>query len=344
MLTRLCAVLAIQILVVPAAVSSGSEAGPAPRPPAFTVVPLGVAGGAVDGNLSAYLVGAAGADTYACLDAGTVLGGLQKAVEAGAFPAQPSAAASSLATAAAILRDQVKAYLISHAHFDHTMGLVIVSPDDSRKPIMALPATVDALRDHVFNHVVWSNFADEGALPHLGRYHYVRLVPGQPAPIPGTGLEVRAMPLSHGGPTGSSAFLVSHAGQHLVYFGDVGPDQLAGDDRLDTVWRLLAPLVRAGSLRGLLLECSWPDPRDPAQLYGHLTPSWFLAELGRLAALVDPAAPATALAGLRVVVTHVKPSLAPGEPADVVVRRQLDDGNQLGLDLVVARQGARLDL
>nr|WP_295931259.1 hypothetical protein [uncultured Dyadobacter sp.] len=51
----------------------------APAQEGFKVVPLGVKGGTMDGNLSAYMLAPAGSDAYVCLDAGTVSNGIEKA-------------------------------------------------------------------------------------------------------------------------------------------------------------------------------------------------------------------------------------------------------------------------
>ena len=65
----------------------GASAQLRPGPPAFTVVPLGVKGGLAEGNLSAYLVAAAGRTDFICLDAGSLRPGVEKAVAAGGLAA-----------------------------------------------------------------------------------------------------------------------------------------------------------------------------------------------------------------------------------------------------------------
>ncbi|PON13099.1 hypothetical protein C2W62_36150 [Candidatus Entotheonella serta] len=77
---------------------------------------------------------------------------------------------------------------------------------------------------------------------------------------------------------------------------------------MQIVWNRVAPLVRSGKLRGLFLEVSYPDGRPDRLLHGHLTPAWAMQELQRLASLVDPAQPEAALSGLKVIITHIKPS------------------------------------
>ncbi len=102
-------------------------------------------------------------------------------------------------------------------------------------------------------------------------------------------------------------------------------------------------MVRDGRLRGIMLESSYPDGREPGQLFGHLTPEWLMKELHRLAVLVDPQQPQKALAGLKVAVTHIKPSLEKGESPRQLVQEQLRQRNDLGVEFVFPEQGQRLD-
>jgi 3',5'-cyclic-nucleotide phosphodiesterase len=237
--------------------------------------------------------------------------------------------------------------LLSHAHLDHLLGLVIASPDDGPKPIYALAETLDILRDHVFNGRLWANFGSEGAEPRLGKYSYVRLRPGEETPLLPTAMTAEAHPLCHARQDGSSAFLLRHGDAYVLYLGDTGPDRVEGCDRLASLWRRIAPLVRESRLRALLIEVSYPDPRPEAQLFGHLTPKWLLAELTRLAEAVRPGHPRGALSGLDVLVTHVKPSLAAGTDPRDTIRGQLREGERearLGAHFVMPADGDRLTL
>ena len=154
---------------------------------------------------------------------------------------------------------------------------------------------------------------------------------------------MEAFTLSHSNHYPSSAFLVRSGEEYLLYCGDTGPDEVEGSDGLEKVWAAAAPLIREGRLRGILLECSYPDGRSPAQLFGHLTPEWQMKELHRLAAAVDPAQPERALNGLKVAVTHIKPSLEKGKQPRQLVEEQLRQRNDLGLQFLFPEQGQRLD-
>lgn len=336
--------LASFLLLAVAQVAGACAAPTAPgRLPAahFVAIALGAGGGPGQDDLSAYLLAPAGSSDYVALDAGTLLAGIRKAWHAGSFGGLRPPADATLVPEGWILRERVKAYLISHGHLDHVAGLVVDSPEDTSKEILALPSTIEVIRDHLFNRRAWPNFGDEGE-GALNKYRYVRLQPGRAQPITGTGMTVEPLVLSHGG-VASTAFLIGAGAAAAVYFGDTGPDAVEGGDRLGAAWTRLAPLVRSGALRGIFIEVSYPDGRPDDRLFGHLTPLWLMRELRRLAEMVDPGDPARALRRLSVLVTHVKPALDAGPGTRERIARQLAERNDLGVRLVVVEQGQRIE-
>lgn len=333
-----CSVAALLLALLVAVSASAAEK------PAFDVVVLGDAGGLAEDDLTSFLVFPAGGDAGVALDAGTLHAGIRTALAKGAFASLPLDAGGALTPEGQVLQKHVRAYLVSHAHLDHIAGLVLNSTDDTPKPILALPPTLDVLRQHVFNWQLWPNFTTEGAAPALSRYTLVPLTGGEPRDVPGTSFRVTAFPLSHGGTAESTAFLVETGGRSLLYLGDTGPDAVEGEGKLRALWTRVAPLVREKKLRGIFVEASYPSDRPDQKLYGHLTPRWVNAELGVLASLVDAADPASALRGLPVVITHVKPSLTRGDGPRERIARELRDANPYGVRFVLATQGEKIEL
>jgi cAMP phosphodiesterase len=298
----------------------------------FTVVPLGVRGGLDESNLSAYMLAPAGSNDYICLDAGTLYSGIREAIDSGVFPGSISD----------VLKNNIKAYFISHPHLDHVAGLVINSPDDGPKTIYGLPACLDVLKDKYFTWESWANFGDEGEKPLLKKYHYAAMTPGIETAIAHTALSVKAFPLSHGNPYQSTAFLVRSPGglakkadAFLLYLGDTGADTLEKSDKLRLLWTEVSPLIKSKQLKAIFIEVSFPDEQPDKQLFGHLTPKWLMTEMKDLEQLSGPGT----LRNFPIVIIHRKPPV----DKESAIRRELESSNSLGLRLVFPEQAKRIE-
>lgn len=307
---------------------------------AFDVVALGVNGGVEEGNLTSYLVRSDDQKLYLGLDAGSVMPGIRKALEKGSFPQVTAENAAPLTPQGAVFRNLIGGYFISHGHLDHLAGLIIGSPEDSKKPIYGTADTIGTLRQHYFNGRVWPNFTDSGSGLRIGTYRLNLQRPEQRFSLGLTGLDGNIYPLSHGG-TSSSMILVSRNNQSFAFFGDTGPDEVEKSKNLDTVWRVLGSEIKAKRLKGLIIETSYPDDVPDSKLYGHLTPHWLLKEL---ASLQQHAGGAGSLKDLTVIISHVKPSLKAGADPEKEIMAQLEKGNNLGVKFVRMQQGDRLEL
>ncbi|WP_122095868.1 MBL fold metallo-hydrolase [Rahnella sp. Larv3_ips] len=307
---------------------------------AFDVVALGVNGGVEEGNLTSYLVRSDDQKLYLGLDAGSVMPGIRKALEKGSFPQVTAENAAPLTPQGAVFRNLIGGYFISHGHLDHLAGLIIGSPEDSKKPIYGTADTIGTLRQHYFNGRVWPNFTDSGSGLRIGTYRLNLQRPEQRFSLGLTGLDGNIYPLSHGG-TSSSMILVSRNNQSFAFFGDTGPDEVEKSKNLDTVWRVLGSEIKAKRLKGLIIETSYPDDVPDSKLYGHLTPHWLLKEL---ASLQQYAGGDGSLKDLTVIISHVKPSLKAGADPEKEIMAQLEKGNNLGVKFVRMQQGDRLEL
>src|SRR6202012_1136330 len=125
----------------------------------------------------------------------------------------------------------------------------------------------------------------EGEKPMLNKYHYVPMEPGREMAIDRTPLSVTAFSLSHGAPYESTAFLVRSGDAWMLYLGDTGADSVEHSDKLHLLWQAVAPLLRAGKLKALFIETSFPSRQPDRSLFGHLTPRWLTAEMKDLEGL-----------------------------------------------------------
>lgn len=157
-------------------------------------------------------------------------------LERGAFAGLPFPHECARANALHVVREHVSTYLITHPHLDHVSGFVINTAafhNTSRpKRLAALPFTVNAIKAHIFNNIVWPNLTDEDG--GVGLVTFQRLQEGGNIALgEGSGrgyievcdgLGVRGFKVSHGhcmqGPghvhQGSNATLPETPGIHRV--------------------------------------------------------------------------------------------------------------------------------
>lgn len=117
---------------------------------------------------------------------------------------------SAGANAAFILQHLIPTYLISHPHLDHVSGFAVNTASfqfsSGAKRLAALPSTIDAIKTHIFNDVVWPNMSDED--DGIGFVSYMRLVEGGNSQFGDAqargyievceGLQVKCWSVSHG--------------------------------------------------------------------------------------------------------------------------------------------------
>ena len=301
---------------------------------AFDVTVLGARGGIEDGNLSAFMIAPAGDGRAVTCDAGSLVNGLRVADENGAFDAVEVPADTPYTRIGYVLTEQIKGYLVSHAHMDHLAGIVIASPDDSKKPIYGLPSVTERIQRSYFNWEAWPNFAYGGKEPRLKKYALTDLAPGEKRPLDGTDMAVTAFPLAHGG-TESTAFLIESGDDSILCFGDTGPDEVEKTTLMRDVWTAVADRVKEDRLKAIIIEVSYTNAQPDEFLFGHLTPAWLQKSLGELETLAGEGA----LKGMPVVVSHIKYSLKKGQSPSQAILGELEAGNTLGVNYIVPEQG-----
>lgn len=96
----------------------------------------------------------------------------------GPFAGLPLHYKSAEANATHVAGTLIDTFLVTHPHLDHISGFVVNTasiPGSRLKKLAALPGTIQALKNHIFN-IIWSNLSDENN--GAGLLTYLRLVKG----------------------------------------------------------------------------------------------------------------------------------------------------------------------
>ncbi|KAJ5167295.1 uncharacterized protein N7482_006076 [Penicillium canariense] len=166
--------------------------------PAFQVIVLGPNGGPREDRVTGLLVRSTSmnwsAGSVVAVDAGTLLAGIIRLLKRflpdskddngvmteGPFKGLELPFETAEANAAHFFREIIGAVLITHPHLDHISGLAINTPileaGSGPKPVAALPSVLSAIKNHLFNDIIWPNLSDEDG--GAGLLTYQRLVEG----------------------------------------------------------------------------------------------------------------------------------------------------------------------
>ncbi|MBO1256636.1 3',5'-cyclic-nucleotide phosphodiesterase [Alteromonas sp. 5E99-2] len=317
----------------------------------FDIVALGTAGGTKSSNLSSFLIAPHGSQSGVACDAGSLVDGIEKAVEQGSFVEANDSIkqrnngiviprSSTHQLTGNVLQNYIKGYLISHSHLDHLAGLLVGSVDDSAKPLYAFEPVLQNIETNYFNWQSWPNFADKGKQPRLNKYQYRELLPDKKQQIHNTDMFVTAYPLSHSGQL-SSAFVIEYQNDIVLCLGDTGADSIEQVDKLASLWQAIKPAVLKGQLKAIIIESSFSNERPTNLLFGHLTPQLVNQEI---AFLVQILGEPSAIKGLPIIISHIKPVLRRPNPTNPVtiqekILAQLTAENPFGVNYIIPEQG-----
>ena len=164
----------------------------------------------------------------------------------------------------------IRHVFLTHAHLDHIAGLPMLVDANFEEEfevpvtVYARAETLDAIRAHLFNDVIWPDFS---RIPDRQNaiLQYVQLGPGQSVSIGHR--KFRAIDVRHSVP--SLGYTVQNSGGAFAVSGDTKTNQ--------TLW----PVLNAcADLRVLVIEVSFPDEqRDLADAAGHYCPETMCRDL-----------------------------------------------------------------
>jgi ribonuclease BN (tRNA processing enzyme) len=181
---------------------------------------------------------------------------------------------------------------VTHSHLDHVLAIGLLADSvtrlrsQQRRPpvrVHALPPTLQALRDHIFNGLIWPDFT---RLPSP-QAPVLALVPIEVGQVIAAGTaQVEVLPASHTVPAVGYAVTPADRAETgaWVFTGDTGPNPL--------LWQRLATL----RVHSLVIETAFRDDEHAlADVSRHLCPSRLRTEIVQLQQPTD------------IYITHIKP-------------------------------------
>jgi cAMP phosphodiesterase len=188
---------------------------------------------------------------------------------------------------------RIRHVFLTHPHLDHVAGLPLLvenvfEPGAPGVEVLASAGTLAVLRRSLFNDEIWPDFFALSERPDATQ-QFLTATPLEPwRTVERAGCRVTPVPVPHGVDT--LAMVVDDGTSCVAFAADTGPT--------DALWRHLAD-QHADRLRGVFLECSFPDRfAELAADCDHHCSGTFLAECRKI--------PASA----RVIVTHRKARFA----------------------------------
>lgn len=201
---------------------------------------------------------------------------------------------------------RIKTVLLTHSHLDHTGGLPLLIDtifetldSDVALQVFGRAETLTAMRDHLFNWVIWPDFAElpNKEKPVLSMFEFA----------PGTtrmfgDRRVTSIPVAHTVP--AVAYVVEHDGKVFAFSGDTAEN--------DTLWDALNELPRVDAL---IVEAAFSNANQQlAQLAKHYCPNTLKADLVKLKHKVP------------LWITHLKPGgedVIMGELRELITDREI---------------------
>ena len=169
--------------------------------------------------------------------------------------------------------DPIRHVFLTHAHLDHIAGLPMLVDRifdenfDQPLTVYAREETLRAVQDHLFNGVIWPDFAKLPS-PECPMLRYQVCSPGDTVTVGHR--DFYAVDVMHSVP--SLGYTVQNSGGAFAVSGDTKTNE--------TLW----PVLNAcDDLRVLVIEVSFPNEMEElAAVAGHYTPKTLTADLSRL--------------------------------------------------------------
>lgn len=174
---------------------------------------------------------------------------------------------------------------VTHSHLDHVTSIpfmvdTVGGMRDRPLTVHALPATIDAMRNHLFNWTIWPDFT-QIPTPENPLLKFVPIEVGDTIELGGR--RIVALPANHVVP--AVGYYVDSGKSSLVFTGDTTTN--------DALWRVVN---RIANLKYIIIETAFCNrEKQLAIISKHFCPSMLAEELSKLERTAE------------IFITHLKP-------------------------------------
>jgi ribonuclease BN (tRNA processing enzyme) len=212
---------------------------------------------------------------------------------------------------------ELKAILVSHAHYDHIRDIPALAMNlllrNTGCTVYSIPEVLESLAAHLMDGVIYPDFRQRPAADPTIRL--VNLEPLRTTTI--EGYRVLPVPVNHSLPCVGYQ-VTAPGGAVLFYTGDTGPG-------LESCWRKIMPQL-------LIVELTASERfRELMMKVGHMTPGLLRQELGVFKDIHGYLP--------RIVVAHISPTVA----ADIATEL-VEVERALSISITIASEGLELTL
>jgi ribonuclease BN (tRNA processing enzyme) len=176
---------------------------------------------------------------------------------------------------------------LTHSHLDHVAAIpflvdTVGGMRDEPLAVHALPATIEILKNHIFNWSIWPDFTQIPS-PEKPFLRYEPIEVGETVSLGGNGRKITALPANHVVP--AVGYRLDSGKGSLVFTGDTTTN--------DPLWAIVNKIA---NLRQLIIECAFCNrEKNLAIMSKHLCPSMLAEELAKLERSCE------------IFITHLKP-------------------------------------
>ncbi|ODV61468.1 3',5'-cyclic-nucleotide phosphodiesterase PDE1, partial [Ascoidea rubescens DSM 1968] len=258
------------------------------------------------------------------------------------------------------LFDLIESYFITHPHLDHILALIINSAGFNQnssnnylsKKIYGSNFTINALKTHIFNGIIW---------PDLSKYdkllQFIEINDEKNLNINLNSIfNIKPFSLNHGVVSDgslnhqiykSNCFFIQNNFNlnSILIFGDFEANSIKNGK----IWDHASLLIYKNQLSGIIIECSTENLPDGVPLYGHMTPNNLFNEFISLNEKLQnlhkknntKITHQNSLNGLNILITHVKESYTQFDPRKKILNQlnNLNDKYQFGLKFTIIFPG-----